>query len=84
MSSGFMRIDEPVVIIRRYVRPFVPGPEYEKLKSEKSLQAYRAILRKVQCITCVNVATQQLCLDCDGAIKVEKYCDNCIKNQKVT
>jgi hypothetical protein len=43
---------------------------------------YNTVLRSKNCITCPSPATQLFCTDVDGATFTERYCDNCIKENK--
>lgn len=45
-------------------------------------QEYPSLLRSKKCIMCDNPATQLFCTDVNGATFTERYCDDCIKQEK--
>jgi hypothetical protein len=59
------------------IKPIPPDPILER--KDKKSAAYANEIKKLQCKICFNIATQMACFDMDGAILIERYCDNCIK-----
>ena len=58
------------------LKPIPSDPEMEKM--DKNTAAYKYKLKRLQCITCAEQATQMMCYDVDGAVLVERYCDACL------
>ncbi len=49
-------------------------------KKFSSMRAYADISGKTRyCISCSNIATQEVIFTADGATILEKYCDSCAK-----
>jgi hypothetical protein len=71
---------ESIVKGKGYLKPIPPNAELERL--DKKSAAYKYKLKRLQCITCFNTATQMMCYDVDGATKIERYCDACVLKQK--
>lgn len=72
--------NDPVIVKRQYLKPVPPDPEFENMT--KGTGDYQSKVRQRKCVTCSNPATQMLCSDLDGIILTERYCDNCIKENK--
>jgi len=64
----------------KHLKPIPPDPVMEKM--DKKSMAYRYKLKRLQCITCFNTATQWLVYELEGCTKIERYCDACASKQK--
>lgn len=80
--SRLMNSDDRIIVKRRYLEPIPEDKEFGKVRVGTS--KYNTMMRSRKCITCPNIATQLLCCDVDGATFTERYCDNCIKENKHT
>jgi hypothetical protein len=58
-----------------YLKP-IPRDEWFEGLNKKSME-YRYQQRRRMCITCLNPATQMMCYQMDGCMKIERYCDEC-------
>ena len=55
------------------------------LASSKSPLTKHLVIRKIvggYCSSCGAIASQKAIFDAHGAIVIEKYCDNCVKEMK--
>jgi hypothetical protein len=80
MSNRLITADKKIIVIRRYLKPIPVDPVFESMR--KTTNRYRTLQRSKMCITCPNIATQWLYSDVDGATFTERYCDDCIKQEK--
>ena len=80
MTGGLMTNEDKITVKRKYFQPIPPDPEFEKMG--KNTNKYKTRERSKMCIHCLNIATQWLCYDVDGATFRERMCDTCIKENK--
>jgi hypothetical protein len=69
-------LTEEIIKKTGYLKPIPPDPALDKM--DKKSSAYRYKLRRLSCIMCYNIATQMMCYDVNGAIVIERYCDDCV------
>ena len=66
------------------LKPIPSDPEMEKM--DKNTAPYKYKLKRLQCITCAEQATQMMCYDVDGAVLVEDIvmlvCPNYLINRR--
>jgi hypothetical protein len=58
-----------------YLKPISRDEWFEGL--DKNSMQYRYEERRRMCILCLNQATQMMCYQTDGCMKIERYCDEC-------
>jgi hypothetical protein len=75
-----MTAKDLVIVKRKYLKPMPPDPEFENM--DKRTAHYKHKLTGKKFIIYNNLATQLACCDVDGAMFIEKYCDDCIKSKK--
>jgi hypothetical protein len=61
--------------IRIYLKPITNDRYLDGL--DKNSRKYRIEIEKRMCFTCPKRATQKMCYEMKGCIKIEKYCDVC-------
>jgi bisphosphoglycerate-dependent phosphoglycerate mutase len=77
MTNRLMTNDDKITVKRRYLKP-MPTEENELEKVNMRTSKYKTLKRSQMRTTCPNPTTQMLCSDVDGAIFIEKYCDDCV------
>lgn len=79
-KNGYLSISEPLMVKQQYWKEMPPETEFDKLPEWSN--DFKKNVRSKTCYTCNNLASQMLCIDVDGIMIIEKYCESCKKEGK--
>lgn len=81
---GFRQLGPDTIVGAKYIKRNESGGSFERkreyLHSYKKAKAIETANRF--CTTCANLASQIAMYDCDGATRLERYCQACIDANK--
>jgi hypothetical protein len=81
---GFRQLGPDTIVGAKYIKRNEGGGSFERKRAE--LQSYKKA-KAIEtanrfCTTCANLASQIAMYDCDGATRLERYCQTCIDANK--